>query len=36
MIKEGKSEDQIRAAWKPEINKFKMIRKKYLIYKDFE
>jgi uncharacterized protein YbbC (DUF1343 family) len=28
--------DKIKASWKPGIDKFKKIRKKYLIYKDFE
>ncbi len=35
-IKEGKTEDEIRAAWQPGIRKFKEIRKKYLLYPDFE
>jgi uncharacterized protein YbbC (DUF1343 family) len=35
-IKEGISEDEIRKSWKPELIKFKKIRKKYLLYKDFE
>ena len=34
-IKEGKSENQIRQSWQPDLNKFKGIRKKYLLYKDF-
>jgi hypothetical protein len=32
----GTPEDQIRASWVPGILKFKMIRKKYLLYEDFE
>lgn len=32
----GKTEDQIRESWKPELAKFKAIRKKYLMYEDFE
>jgi len=32
----GKSEDEIRATWQDGIKKFKVIRKKYLLYKDFE
>ncbi len=32
MIKEGKTEAQIKETWQPELNKFKEIRKKYLIY----
>lgn len=35
-IKEGKSEEEIRKSWQPDIAKFKPIRKKYLLYKDFE
>lgn len=35
-IKDGKSEDEIRKSWQPDIQKFKAIRKKYLLYKDFE
>lgn len=29
----GKSEDEIRASWQPELEKFKKIREKYLLYK---
>jgi len=35
-IKEGKSEAEIRKTWQADLNKFKTIRKKYLLYKDFE
>jgi len=35
-IKEGKTENQIRASWQPKLNEFKKIRKKYLLYPDFE
>jgi uncharacterized protein YbbC (DUF1343 family) len=35
-IIEGKSEEEIRASWQPALDKFKQIRKKYLLYKDFE
>ena len=35
-IKEGADEQSIRASWKPDLDKFKKIRKKYLLYKDFE
>ncbi|HEX8514629.1 MAG TPA: DUF1343 domain-containing protein [Bacteroidia bacterium] len=35
-IKEGKSEAEIRESWKEGLNKFKPVRKKYLLYKDFE
>lgn len=33
-IIEGKSETEIRASWQPELEKFKKIRKKYLLYED--
>ena len=32
----GNTEEQIRASWVPDILKFKIIRKKYLLYEDFE
>lgn len=32
----GKSESEIRKSWQPELEKFKEIRKKYLLYPDFE
>jgi uncharacterized protein YbbC (DUF1343 family) len=32
----GKSEDEIRASWTNDLNQFKAVRKKYLLYKDFE
>lgn len=35
-IKDGVSDVAIRESWQPEINKFKAVRKKYLLYKDFE
>jgi uncharacterized protein YbbC (DUF1343 family) len=35
-IKEGKSEAEIRAGWTEGLQKFNVIRKKYLLYKDFE
>ena len=35
-IKDGVSEDEIRKSWKPALDNFKKIRKKYLLYKDFE
>jgi uncharacterized protein YbbC (DUF1343 family) len=35
-IKDGKTEEEIRQSWAPALAKFKSIRKKYLIYKDFE
>jgi len=31
----GKSEIEIRKSWQPELNAFKKIRKKYLLYPDF-
>jgi uncharacterized protein YbbC (DUF1343 family) len=34
-IKEGKTEEQIRETWKPGLDAFKLIRKKYLLYEDF-
>jgi uncharacterized protein YbbC (DUF1343 family) len=35
-IKEGKTEEDIIKSWKPGIEAFKKIRKKYLLYEDFE
>ncbi len=35
-LKSGKSEKEIRASWEPKLNEFKQIRKKYLLYEDFE
>lgn len=35
-IIDGKSEDEIRESWEPELKEFKKIRKKYLIYPDFD
>lgn len=35
-IKDGVSEKDIRKSWEPQLNSFKEIRKKYLLYKDFE
>lgn len=35
-IKKGLSEATIRKSWIPDLEKFKLIRKKYLLYKDFE
>jgi uncharacterized protein YbbC (DUF1343 family) len=34
-IIEGKTPDEIRASWKEDIEKFKVVRAKYLLYKDF-
>ena len=35
-IKDGVSEKDIRASWEPALSNYKKIRKKYLLYKDFE
>jgi uncharacterized protein YbbC (DUF1343 family) len=35
-LKRGDSEAAIRKSWAPQLNAFKIIRKKYLLYKDFE
>lgn len=35
-IREGKSEKEIRESWEPQLSEFKKIRKKYLLYEDFE
>jgi uncharacterized protein YbbC (DUF1343 family) len=35
-IIDGKSENEIRQSWKKGLSKFKAVRKKYLIYPDFE
>ena len=35
-IKDGKSEEEIRKSWEPALSEFKKIRKKYLLYEDFE
>ena len=35
-IKRGMTEAQIRATWQPQLTAFKAIRKKYLLYQDFE
>jgi len=35
-IREGKSEQEIRSGWQPKLTAFKQLRKKYLLYKDFE
>jgi len=36
MIQAGKSEDEIRASWQSELMQYKKMRKKYLLYSDFE
>ena len=35
-IKDGTSEEAIRKSWEPRLSEFKKIRKKYLLYQDFE
>jgi uncharacterized protein YbbC (DUF1343 family) len=35
-IKTGLPASAIRASWQKDLSNFKMIRKKYLLYKDFE
>lgn len=35
-IEQGKSEDEIRKSWEPGLKTYKAIRKKYLLYPDFE
>jgi len=35
-IKDGVSEEEIRKSWEPALSNFKAIRKKYLLYEDFE
>jgi uncharacterized protein YbbC (DUF1343 family) len=35
-IEKGMDEKTIKATWKTQLAKFKLIRKKYLLYKDFE
>ena len=35
-IIDSKSEEDIRSSWEPGLKKFKEVRKKYLIYQDFE
>jgi uncharacterized protein YbbC (DUF1343 family) len=32
----GKTEAEIKASWKNDLDKYKLMRKKYLLYKDFE
>jgi uncharacterized protein YbbC (DUF1343 family) len=36
MVVQGKSAEEIRASWLPEIEHYKTIRRKYLLYPDFE
>jgi uncharacterized protein YbbC (DUF1343 family) len=35
-VRSGMNEAQIKATWKPGLDRFKAVRKKYLLYKDFE
>ncbi|HEY0058405.1 MAG TPA: DUF1343 domain-containing protein [Flavisolibacter sp.] len=35
-IRRGVTEDEIRRSWQPKLDSFKMVRKKYLLYPDFE
>lgn len=35
-IKLGWTEEQIRNSWGPELEKYRLMRKKYLLYRDFE
>ncbi|HEY4150120.1 MAG TPA: DUF1343 domain-containing protein [Chitinophagaceae bacterium] len=35
-LKDGKSEAEIRKTWEPALTQFKQLRKKYLLYPDFE
>jgi uncharacterized protein YbbC (DUF1343 family) len=35
-VKDGKSEEEIRKSWEPALDEFKKMRKKYLLYPDFE
>jgi uncharacterized protein YbbC (DUF1343 family) len=35
-IKQQKSEAEIRKSWQPGLERFKAIRKKYLLYPDFK
>jgi len=35
-VKDGKTEEEIRKSWEPKLSEFKTIRKKYLLYPDFE
>ncbi|OGT52200.1 MAG: hypothetical protein A3E84_02565 [Gammaproteobacteria bacterium RIFCSPHIGHO2_12_FULL_42_13] len=35
-IKAGMNEQEIRKSWQPQLAEFKKIRKKYLLYRDFE
>ena len=34
-ILQGKTEQQIRSAWKDDLEKYKIMRKRYLLYADY-
>ncbi len=36
LIERGDSEEAIKASWATELNTYKTMRKKYLLYTDFE
>jgi uncharacterized protein YbbC (DUF1343 family) len=35
-IRQGLSEEEIKKTWQPALREYKAIRKKYLLYEDFE
>jgi len=35
-IRNGRDEEEIKKSWKPDLEKYKEVRKKYLLYPDFE
>lgn len=35
-LEQGKTEDEIRKGWQPALARFKSVRRKYLLYEDFE
>lgn len=35
-MRDKQTEQEIRTSWQPDLDNFKLIRKKYLLYKDFE
>ncbi len=35
-VKAGKNEGQIKQSWEPDLGDYKVMRKRYLLYKDFE
>ncbi len=34
MIIEGRSADEIRAVWQPELEKYRTLRRRYLLYEE--